>query len=190
LGATSSKLIFEHLSIYTNTNNERDWGLNALVGVDYINSKFLYMSSNVGLAQINSKDSFEPTGEYYPTGTVFYSNTRMNFLTLNTTLNFKVPIKNIALPFIRFGPRFDFLLSYKEDEPIFKRMDDLGKIHKFLLGLIVGGGINFKIEKIRIGFLFDYYLYTRKMVDYSVSGDVNAIYYNTYTLNFNIGYIL
>ena len=165
-------------------------GLDILVGLDYLNFKYLNLSSNLGFIQKGGSGSVLTTNVQNPEEmTSTNVKTKLNFLTVNTILEAKIPIKNVVIPFIQAGPRLDYLISYKENVIILQQFDDLDQLNHFIYGIVVGAGIDFKISNFKLGLVFDYFANFNKLVDYTAyTGIRNQISDNTFTLNFQIGY--
>ena len=113
---------------------------------------------------------------------------RLNFLTINTTFNLKVPILQIIEPYIFVGPRLDYLISYSENDHLLKDFNYFKVLNKVIYGIITGGGINFKVKSFQLGLVFDYYLNVNKLVDIKTDYTTNQISDNTFTINACFGY--
>jgi hypothetical protein len=114
---------------------------------------------------------------------------KLNYLTINTTFNLKFPIRKILEPYIFVGPRFDYLVSYKENVVLLKQFEDLDQLSKISYGLLTGCGINCTILKFQLGIAFDYYFNINKQVDFVSSyGVKNQLFDRTYTINTLFGY--
>lgn len=169
--------------------NKNVIGFDASLGIEYLNFKYFNLSSGLGFTQKGGKDSLMVTGAQGENGSMAEFKIRLNYLTLNTVVELKVPIRDFITPYVLIGPRLDYLISYKEGANSIKQFDEIGKVNKFIYGIITGAGINFKIKKIQLGIVFDYYFNINKLVDYtSDKGVSNKISDITYTLNFLVGY--
>ncbi len=165
-------------------------GFNAQVGVDYLKLKYFNLSSELGFIQKGGKFyimEVTPEGEILSEA---WFTDRLHFLTINTTANFKIPVKDFIIPYIFLGPRLDYLGWYHETAEFIKVFDDAKKLNRFIYGLSTGAGIKFKVKKFLLGVVFDYYLNFNDLV-HSVSSteDVKLID-RTFTANVLIGYIL
>jgi len=189
IGPSFSKLTWNNTMIDENPFQKGIVGYNAIVGINYLNFKYFNISSNLGFIQKGGNQTITYTddlGDSIGTGEEIE---RLNFITINTTINFKILIKDFVEPYIFVGPRLDYLLSYKENIVFLEQFDDVGKLNKFIYGLSLGCGITFNVKKFRLGAAFDYYLNFIKQVNYeSATGITNQLYDNTYTINALIGY--
>ena len=188
-GTTLSKLDWQIGSLDLDPYNETLIGYSLFAGIDYIENKYFNLSSNLGLIQKGGKGTITFTTE---TGEPIDKKTekaKLNYFTINTTLDLKYPIKDKILPFISVGPRFDYLVSYSSE---FDGLNDIDALKKNNLGLILGGGIRCDLSRIQIGLRADYYLNFDKVADWpaqpgNLGGKVND---RTTTLNLTIGYKL
>ncbi len=166
-------------------------GFDASLGIEYLNFKYFNLSSGLGFIQKGGKDSIMVTGVLGEDGSMAEFKIMLNYLTINTVVKLKVPIKNFITPYIIIGPRLDYLISYKEDLIFIKQFDEIGKVNKFIYGFITGAGININIRKIQVGVVFDYYFNFNKLVDYTADKGVrNKISDRTVALNLLVGYKL
>jgi len=190
IGPTFSKLSWDNSISDNQVFNKSIVGVDALLGIDYLNFKYFNLSSNFGYIQKGGSGTILVTTIQNPEEEATIDvKTLLHFITANTIFEAKVPIIKFITPFIHAGPRLDYLLSYKEDVNMLKGFEDLNKLNKFIYGLIVGGGIDFKISKIKLGVTFDFYWNFNRLVDYiSSSGFKNQIYDKTFTLNAQIDY--
>ena len=191
IGSSFSKLNWENSITQDVMYDNTIIGLDVSLEVDYLNFKYFNLSSGIGFIQKGGKDSIYIAGIQNPEGTLSKVKTTLHYLTVNTTFQAKIPIKDFISPFLAVGPRLDYLISYKEDASLIKGFENYGELNKFIFGLVVGGGINFHIKKIQLGIVFDYYFNFNRLVDYTLdNGASNKIYDRTYTLNISIGYKL
>jgi hypothetical protein len=167
-------------------------GLDAMAGVNYLNFKYFNLSSAIGYIQKGGSETITKDNyEFFTTKTTQFTS-RLNFFTLNTTFNFKIPIKGFVEPNIFAGPRIDYLFSYNKDA-IFNQLSYY-KLNKVIYGILCGGGINFNIKRFQLGLVLDYYLNINKLVDCHMISSIGydsgtiKIYDNTFTLNALIGF--
>lgn len=148
-GATASALIYPtSFNIKTGLNNILI-GFTGAAGIDYSETKWGFLSSNIGFVQKGSKDKVtytDPLGNSTWTGIV---KTKFNYITLNTTINFKIS-RGSLVPFFSVGPRVDYLLNQKD-------FIDSKNI-KFAYGLNGGLGLIKRIDKMEFGGRIDYLL--------------------------------
>jgi len=160
-------------------------GYDAIAGINYLNFKYFHLSSGFGFIQKGGIENYEifQNDPRWVTETA-----RLNFLTINTTFNLKVPILQIIEPYIFVGPRLDYLISYSENDHLLKDFNYFKVLNKVIYGIITGGGINFKVKSFQLGLVFDYYLNVNKLVDIKTDYTTNQISDNTFTINACFGY--
>ena len=191
IGPTFSKLNWRNSMVQGIMFNKNVTGFNASIGVEYLNFKYFNLHSNVGFIQKGGKDSISVTGSQGEVESKEEFKIKLNYLTLNTNIEFKLPIIKFITPYVLIGPRLDYMISYQEKVDFIKQFDEINQVNKFIYGFITGAGINFQIKKIQLGAVFEYYINLNKLVDYNSDKDVrNKISDYTYTLNFQIGYKL
>ena len=170
-------------------NNETMIGYSIFAGIDYMDKKYFNLSSNIGMIRKRGRGvhSYD-----YGSGWQYGLSEKLSldYLSLNTTIDFKYPIKKIS-PFISFGPRFDYLLHSNNYPPQFaSHFDD---IKNASFGFILGGGLKYDISKLQFGLRADYYLdFSKKIAelpDYD-TGNVCDVLINAFTINLSIGYRL
>jgi hypothetical protein len=163
-------------------------GFNAITGVNYLSFKYFYLSSGIGLIQKGSSETaITLNNEDYHRDTSQGTNI-LNYFTLNTTFNIKILIKQILEPYIFVGPKIDYLFSYSEKGEI--RQYDHTKINKLSYGILYGGGINFNINRIQLGIVFEKEFNINKLVDekyISIYKQTYKYYDNTFTIDVFIG---
>ena len=188
-GPTFSKLTWNNSMINKNTFNKGIVGFDAIIGVNYLNFKYLCLSSNIGFIQKGGSQNVIMTNELGDSIATIKEILKLNYLTINTTFNLKIPIIKFLEPYIVAGPRLDYLIRYKENVVFLKQFEDVGKLSKISYGILLGCGINCTITKFRLGIAFDYYFNINKQVDFvSSSGVTNTIFDKTYAINALIGY--
>ncbi len=155
-------------------------GFNAIANVDYLNFRYFNLNSGVGFVQGGGKEEIATYGSPYQINNILV---KLNFLTINTSVKLKIPIKEIFEPYINVGPRVDYLLSYSHVSDLFNTNPDVNKI---LYGVLAGGGMIFKVKKIQFGIAFDYYLNLNKIVDHQEHDETVSV--STFTVNAIVGY--
>ena len=155
-------------------------GFNAIASVGYLNFKYFNFNSGIGIIQGGGKEEIATYISPYQKDNI---SVKLNFLTINTSIKLKIPIKEIFEPYINVGPRVDYLLSYSHASDLFNTNPDLNKI---LYGALVGGGIIFKVKKIQLGLACDYYLNLNKIIDHQEHDETVSV--STFTVNAIIGY--
>ena len=188
IGTSFSKLTWYNSMIGKKPFNKGIVGLNAMAGVNYLNYKYFYLSSNVGFIQKGGSQNVIITDNVGDSIGTTKETEKLNYLTINTTFNLKIPIKKVIEPYLFAGPRLDYLITYKENFGLLKQFDDIGKLNKFSYGLLLGGGVNCNIKKFRFGIALDYYLNINKQINYTSNGFTNKLFDNTFAINALFGY--
>jgi hypothetical protein len=148
-GATASTLIYPaETGIKTGFNNILT-GFTGTVGVDYLETKWGFLSSNIGFVQKGRKDKVTYTDALGNNTWVGTFKSKFNYVTFNTTMNFKLSQSSLV-PFFSIGPRVDYLLNQSH-------FYDPGNI-KFAYGLNGGFGIIKRTGKMEFGGRVDYLL--------------------------------
>jgi hypothetical protein len=161
-------------------------GFDAIVGVNYLQLKYFNVSSGIGYITEGGSESYHlsQNDPSFPNYKII-----LNFLTVNTTFNFKVPIKNIVEPYVFAGPRLDYLASYTDGSwDLLLNYEKNGKLNKLIYGAIFGGGINVMIKRFRVGLDFDYYYNLNKLVDYEKKWGPEQFSSDVYAINAFFGY--
>ncbi len=180
-GVSLSKLNWSVGNIENAFYNHRNRGYSFLVGVDYLDKHFFNLSSNIGIIRKGGMDS---TANGDMDGAISESSVALDYLTLNSAIDLKFPIKDAFFPFISIGPRFDFLVKESDE------FDTILGMKKYSLGLLLGGGVKYSFTKIVIGMRLDYYLNFNDIANWersttNVGGDISD---NTLTINMILGF--
>ena len=190
-GPSFSNMHYESSLVTADPFTKGFTGVNVIAGINYLKIKYLNLSTGIGYIRkggIASMTMVDNEGDSIGTTEI---TEKMNYLTVNTTVNLKVPIKDLLEPYIFAGPRLDYLVSWKETNSFLQFFDDEGALNKISWGLLLGGGINFHFSRFLVGASFDYYLDFNKMVDYTVTtGTTTKVYDHTFTVNAVLGYKL
>jgi Outer membrane protein beta-barrel domain len=190
-GPSFSKLIWNNSIVYDEVFDKSIIGFDAIAGINYLNFKYFNLISEAGNIQKGGSKATMGCVSIGNNHEIARNTIRLNFLTINTVFNLKIPIKEWTEPYIFAGPRIDYLLSYSENEDFIKHFDEAKELNKVSYGLILGGGINFKVKRFQLGLVFDYYLTMNKLVNYSITVSTstgmrevtNKLYDNTFTIN-------
>jgi opacity protein-like surface antigen len=125
-------------------------GYSIFIGVDYLNRKNYNLSSNLGYITKKGEHSFQSLRPNGGSDLITYK-TDLGYLSLNTTVDLKYPVRDLLIPYVCFGPRLDYLISDKSESR--------WKILKpYVFGMTLGGGIKYNLSKMQIGLRFDQYL--------------------------------
>jgi hypothetical protein len=190
IGPSFSKSTWENLWMSEHILlQDRVVGTNASLGIEYWDNTYFNLSSSLGFIQKGGKDSipFE-FGPPEPIPVTFYK-LKLNYLTVNTSVIIKIPVRDVIIPYLLAGPHIDYLVSYKEDAAIIKDYVDEDKVNYLSYGFITGFGVRYKLDKIQLGVVFNYLMNLNNLVDYkwTSAGITRKVSDNTFTLNFQIG---
>ena len=130
-------------------------GGNIFLNLDYLNKKYFNLSSGVGFMHKSGETGYTywRPGYGYETG---YSKSDLCYFSVNTTFNIKYPVWRV-IPFLNIGPRMDYLISNKNES------SRMGIVNSTVVGLILGGGLKYRISPIQIGLQFDYLINSGKI---------------------------
>lgn len=164
-------------------------GYSVFAGVEYFNRKYFNISTNLGFIRKGGKDVISYSNEEGEYVNMKEQEATLDYLSINTALDIKYPIREKIVPFVGIGPRIDYLLSNNREV---EGINGINPIQEYSFGLIVGGGIKYLLSRIQLGVRADYYLNFNKMADRStqvenLAGEIND---KTMTLNLSIGYRL
>lgn len=170
--------------------NETFIGYSVLAGIDYMETKYFNLSSNLGVVREGGKGEIQlvdQSGEI--TGQTITKKPTLDYLLLNTTIEIKYPIKERISPFISVGPQFEYLLSNSEEFDGLKKTNEL---HSTSIGLLLGGGVTYDLQRIQLGLSADYHLNFTKVADWTneQTGIGGEIALKTFTTHLTIGYKL
>lgn len=129
-------------------------GLSATGGVDFAETKWRFLSANVGVVQKGRrfKTTYTDGNESY----VRTVKTRFSYFTANFTVNFKLSSGKRLIPFASIGPRVDYFIDRPEISPL----------PAFLFGANAGLGVMQQAGNWRYGIRADYlYNITKKPDD-------------------------
>jgi len=193
IGPSFSKSKWENIWLAEHTLlKDKVIGTNASLGIEYWDNTYFNLSSSLGFIQKGGKDSIQfEFGPPEPIPFTFYK-LKLNYLTVNTCVIVKIPVRDVIIPYLLAGPRVDYLVSYKEDAAIIKDYVDIDKVTYLSFGFITGIGIRYELDKLQLGVVFNYLINLNNLVDYkwTNAGPTRKISDNTFTLNFQIGYKL
>jgi hypothetical protein len=160
------------------------FGYSFFLGVDYLEKKRFFLSSNVGMVRKGGRHRVmltdfngQPTGEF---GVISAS---LDYGSLQTLASMKVPITPEISPFLGLGPRVDYLLVHSEH---FDAINGVGGVNKMAYGLIAGGGAQYQKGKLQLGVRLDYYLEFNTIANWPVTDNNVGGSIRSHTLAFNI----
>ncbi len=189
-GTSISKLNWEAPSIGNSSLfDEILIGYSIFAGIDYFDKQFFNLSSNIGIIRKGGKTEIYLTDmSGSPVGT-WIDKPTLDYLSLNTTIDFKYPIKDKISPFISAGPRLDYLLNSSRH---FDTLDDLDDLNSVSIGLILGAGVKYSMSNLQFGLRTDYYLDFIKIADWPAENGrgTGKVSVNTFAVNLTVGYRL
>lgn len=179
-GTSISKLDWQNAN---QLDNKKLIGHSIFAGLDYFDKQYFNLSSNIGLIRKG--------GEYYinfDSDEIALDKPVLDYLSINTTIDFKYTIKEKFAPFISLGPRVDFLINSKN----FYALKGNGELNDTSIGLLLGGGLKYDISNLQLGLRADYYLNFTEVASWSIEsiGKGGEVSVNTFTMNLTIGYKL
>lgn len=188
-GASFSRINWDINNLYFEQYNQPIIGYSVFAGLDYLNKDYFSLSSNIGLLRKGGRQEvtfIDITGK--PVGTSI-QNAKLDYLSINTTIDLKYPLKYKLLPFISIGPRLDYLINYSKE---FNILNDINAINRYNYGLLTGLGAKYDLNKLQIGLRADYYLNFGSIADWPAGRDNLGVRVtdNTLTINATIGYRL
>ncbi|MCL2327366.1 MAG: PorT family protein [Bacteroidetes bacterium] len=191
-GTSISKL---NLEVFDNTAfNNTLIGYSFFVGMDYFDKKYCNLSSNIGMFRRGGKHdipAYDENGD--PLDWSVTGKITLDYVSLNTMIDLKYPIKEKFSPFISVGPRLDYLAASNLITDAGKefgiKKEKINGYENFAFGLLCGAGLRYDISNFQFGVRTDYY------VDFTKIAKVNAtnlaeITANTFTINLTLGYKL
>jgi hypothetical protein len=169
-------------------------GYSVFLGLDFGKKKYYNLSSNIGVLSKGGKAVINYELDD-PSDPVFMGEkgrteiAKLNYLSINTLIDLKYPLKQKLTPYLSVGPRFDLLTSSSSQ---FESQKESNNLNKLSFGFLLGAGIKRQISKVEIGLKTDYYLNLNKVL--SSNGDDNSLAVRvqdrTITTNLTIGYKL
>lgn len=169
--------------------NQKMIGYSAFAGLDYCNKKYYNLSANAGFIRKGGKLEITITDDFGNPIKVLKNIASLDYISLNTTIDFKYPIKDKLFPFIGFGPRFDYMIFYSHEFDGFENVD--GR-KKYSLGMILGGGFKYDLPIIQVGLRADFNLNFTKIADWpaTTTNLGGSVIDHTMMINLSIGYKL
>lgn len=186
-GTSISKLDWQIVG--NNYLDEPIVGYSFFLGIDYCSSNYFNFSSNIGAIRKGGSSTINAILEANDSAFTFTETAKLNYISFNTTLDFKYPIKERFVPYISAGPRLDYLANYSKE---FDLINDADLLNKYTFGMLLGGGLKCNFSQFQFGIRADYYLNFNQIAEWSAATDNlgGKINDNTYTINLSIGYKL
>lgn len=192
IGPTFSKMKWENPGASTESIFDQTYiGFYTSLGLDYLQKKGFSLSSNIGYFTNGGKGIVSFSDE---TGSIIGDTiitTKLNFFTLNTVAKYAFMTERKVSPFVGAGIGLNYLVSYDEDIGFLKQFDEVDELNIIQWGLIGKAGVNFNLNKIRLGAEFMYNYNLNDLVNYEgLHGWSNKINVSYYSVLFSVGYKL
>lgn len=119
-----------------------------LVGLDYLEHKYYYLSSEIGYTKLGGKEN-----EAYIDATRVSVYETWDYIQANTMFRIRYPI-NFFHVYVGFGPKIDFLLENQKFKSDF--LKDMPGLNRVNVGAKVEMGISNDFKRMRIGLNYSY----------------------------------
>jgi hypothetical protein len=164
-------------------------GYSVFVGLDYLDSKYFNLSTNLGAIRKGGKEDITFYDEY---GVPLMTKTEkptLDYISINTMAEFKYPVQEHWIPFVGIGPRIDYLFHQSSH---FSGIENFGTVNRSAFGLIMGGGIKYNLEIFQLGLRANYYKDFGEVASWSVPNSSNGgeVKVHTFDINVSVGYKL
>lgn len=163
-------------------------GFSGFLGIEYLENKHFNLSSNIGYIQKGAKsvkNRVAPHSDIY--SSTFEESIRLDYFSVNTIIEGKIPIKDKWIPFLGIGPRFDYIVNHSEEFSVLKESGDLNELS---VGFLMAGGVKFRLPKMQFGLRADYYLNVNDIAEVKQSSETGLkITDQTMAINFIVGYL-
>lgn len=157
--------------------DEKITSIPIMVGLNYLEKKNYYLSSEIGYMKVGGEDLIYMTDDPL-NGYSEQKKETFDVIQLNTTFRYKIPLKDDFHLFIGAGPKLDFFLTRKfENYPLNILNYEMPST---IFGLLSEIGATYDINKISVGFVGRYNINIK-----------NDIYnYQIFGLSISLGYHL
>ncbi|MFZ4520808.1 MAG: outer membrane beta-barrel protein [Bacteroidales bacterium] len=189
-GPCISTMDWHNTTVIGNIYDKNNIGINFILGLDYLDFKYFNLSTNLGYIQKGGSGSSVNKGNISPEPYAESEiHTKLNYITVNTVFEAKIPVMEMVIPFIHVGPRLDYLISYSDNVQLFSQFTEVDELNKTMYGVIGGGGVDFRLSKFKVGLVFDYFWNINKLVDYkAITGATHQIDIHAFSVNAQVGY--
>lgn len=171
-GVSISKLMGpSNIEFYSQHITSPMYGL----GLQYLEKKYIDLSTNVAYLR---KGGYEPDAYGQDQG----ANFTLDYISVNTLAEPKIPLDQHLGLFIAIGPHLDFLVRHQDSNVVFHAQP----LEKTAFGLTIGGGFHYTISRLRFTGQFGYISNVHQIY----TDATNNIYDRTITITFSAGYRL
>lgn len=167
--------------------NENSPGYSFFVGMDYLERKYMNLSSNIGLIRKGGQMQLHVVNEAGEFTGLTNSRATLDYISINTLIELKHPINEKIIPFFSVGPRVDLLLVSSSQFTHLKDQDYLNNVN---VGFIAGFGLKYNFIKSTIGIRFDHYTDINRVAKFT-SPENEKVYEvdaKMFSLNLSFGY--
>lgn len=188
VGISGSSLNWKILNGAVKIYDQKLTGHSIFIGLDYLHKKHFNLSGNIGTIRKGGvSDDIFFTDPYGMPQIGKKQRAALDYLSLNTTLDFKYPINKKIFPFVSFGPRVDYLIANSDH---FSSLKELNELNKLSYGVNIGTGIKYQFSGIELGIRGDYLLNFDNIADYNTASSRQQIKDHTFLLNLTLGFKL
>ena len=149
-----------------------------LLGYDYLEHKYFYLSSGFGIIKLGGKEQNASYGN-----NPFEFSESWNYFHVNTTFRLRYPIRN-AFIYIGAGPKVDLLVESNKFHDSFFQNIPCG-LEKISFGGNIETGFCTNFNRLQVGVNIKYLLNLRKKIGYISSGDLER---NAFLFSITLGY--
>lgn len=147
------------------------------LGLQYFEKKYIDLSTNVDYLR---KGGYEPNAYTDGAGNPHGANFTLDYISVNTLAEPKIPLDQHLGLFIAIGPHLDFLVHHQDSNVVFHAQP----LEKTAFGLTIGGGFHYTISRLRFTGQFGYISNVHQIY----TDQTNNIYDRTITITFSVGY--
>lgn len=149
------------------------------LGIQYLEKKYIDLSTNVAYLR---KGGHEPFAYTDAAGNPHGADFTLDYVSVNTLAEPKIPLDQHLGLFIAIGPHLDFLVHHQDSNVVFHAQP----LEKTAFGLTIGGGFHYTISRLRFTGQFGYIANIHQI--YTDATD--NIYDRTITITFSVGFHL
>lgn len=163
----------------------------SFIGIDYLDRKYFSVSSNLGSVTKGGEEDRIHWVYYGEDSIVAHDSSTikatLKYVSINSTFNFKYPIKDKIIPFLNVGPRIDYLFA--NNFVSVTGSGEIEELHKYNFGLILGGGVKYDFSKVQIGVRADKYINFNSIGKFShrFINTTTTANDKTFTINLSVG---
>ncbi len=163
-------------------------GYSEYAGVEYLDLKIyrdIHMNLNSNIGIIRKGGQFKN-----PEDAIMYSDLdftdeklRLNYFSINTTADFKYPLRNNFTPFIGLGPFFEMLISHSD---LYRQFYEIQRPQTLGYGLLLNLGIKYDYNQFQFSLKWAYFFNFNNVSNW-LGKDIDG---RTFTISLVAGYTL